>query len=381
MAIAVEAAAAGRRIIWGAPTFDQVRIGWEETRRAAGGVAQFKQSEMVALFPGGGAILYRSLDDPDNARGHTADGLVIDEAADVNPAAYYEVLRPMLLDTSGWAWMIGTPKGRNWFWQEFEKSRDDADAMAWTAPTLGCEIRDGALVRVPHPLENPHIQFSEIEKLWAMMPERSFRQEILAEFIDDAGGVFRRVRDAATLSPRGPEAGHQYIIGCDWGKMQDWTVLTILDDTTGEHVYLDRFNQIDYELQRVRLQAACERYKPWLMVAERNSMGEPIIDAVQRQPWAPRRIEAFQTTQQSKAQAVDALALALEKGEIKLLNNPTLVGELQAYEATRLPAGGMRYGAPQGMHDDCVMSLMLAWWGHAYCHPATVKVSKNPFYA
>src|SRR3972149_5810129 len=102
MSIAVERALTGQQILWGAPTFDQVRVGFEETKRAAHGVALFNESRMTARFPGGGMLIYRSLDTPDNARGHTADGVVIDEAADVEPLAWREVLRPMLIGTNGW---------------------------------------------------------------------------------------------------------------------------------------------------------------------------------------------------------------------------------------------------------------------------------------
>ncbi len=49
--------------------------------------------------------------------GETADGVIIDECADVVEPAWYEVLRPMLVDTGGWLWAIGTPKGRNWSWR------------------------------------------------------------------------------------------------------------------------------------------------------------------------------------------------------------------------------------------------------------------------
>ena len=113
----VEAANSGGQYMWTAPTYDQVRTGWLETKRAAGDAADFNISTMTVTFPGGGSIIYRSLDDPDNARGKTAHGVVIDECADVQEAAWYEVLRPMLIDTNGWAWGIGTPKGQKWFWR------------------------------------------------------------------------------------------------------------------------------------------------------------------------------------------------------------------------------------------------------------------------
>jgi hypothetical protein len=66
MAIAVESAALlHQKIVWGCPTFDQCRVGWEETRHAAGQVAKFNQATMTVSFPGGGSILFRSLDNPD----------------------------------------------------------------------------------------------------------------------------------------------------------------------------------------------------------------------------------------------------------------------------------------------------------------------------
>jgi len=166
MSIVVEAALGGGTYIWGAPTYDQVRIGMEECRRATGGVAHFNLSRMTAVIPQtNGVIVFRSLDNPDNVRGYTADGVVIDEAAFVKREAWIEVLRPMLIDTGGWAWGIGTPKGRNWFYSEFIKAQDHDDYMAWQIPTRGVRVTGGELVSDPHPLENPSVPFSEIVQM------------------------------------------------------------------------------------------------------------------------------------------------------------------------------------------------------------------------
>lgn len=190
VAIAVEEAMRGKTIIWGAPVFDQVYIGWQETKRAASRIADFNQSRMTASFPNSGRIVYRSLDDPDNARGHTGDGVIVDEAADVKEEAWYEVLRPMLMDTGGWAVINGTPDGKDWFWREHQAAGDRSDSIAWQIPTLGCAIVDGELIRAPHPLENPHIPFSEILQLYRSMPLTAFRQEILAEFVQEASIIY-----------------------------------------------------------------------------------------------------------------------------------------------------------------------------------------------
>lgn len=189
MSIVVEGMLHGGQYIWGAPTFDQVRTCWQEMSKAAGSNFTFNQGRMEVTH-GRSITYFRSLDDPDNVRSKTADGVLIDEIGDVNPIAYYEVLLPMLVDTHGWFWGFGTPKGRNWFYHEFLRAMGRDDSMAVQAPTLGVLIEDGKLIRQPHPLENPNIDFREIVRLFESMPEYSFRQEILAEFTQKSGLIF-----------------------------------------------------------------------------------------------------------------------------------------------------------------------------------------------
>ena len=173
--------------------------------------------------------------------------------------------------------------------------------------------------------------------------------------------MFRRVRDAATatLQDRRVE-GHRYVVGVDWGKLADFNVSAVVDSTTKELVALDRSNRIDYAVQLGRLTALCERFKPDRLIAEQNSMGEPLIEQLQR---SGLPVWPFQTTNASKASVIDALALAFERGDLRIPDDPVLVAELLAYDAERLPSGLLRYGAPAGMHDDCVIALALAWSG------------------
>lgn len=367
MPIAVEVMLGGGTVVWGAPTYDQVATAYEEMRRGCRGVARFRSSPSPdAEIPGGGRCLFRSLDNPDNARSKTADLIVVDEAGDVIETAWAEVLYPMLMDTHGGAWLMGTPKGRNWFWREFTTASDNARTMgewaAWQIPTLGCRIEDGTLVRAPHPYENPNIPFEEVRAIFDRTPERTFRQEILAEFIEDGGSVFRGVRAAATARAiTHAEPGRRYLVGVDWGKSEDFTVITVLDDETGEVVRIDRFNQIDYTIQRARVVAAFEAFRPMSVVVERNSIGEPLIEELVR---AGLPVQPFTTTNASKSLVIDALALAFERGDIKIPDDPVLIAELEAFEMERLPGGAFRFSAPSGMHDDCVMSLAFAWHAH-----------------
>jgi len=341
----LDVAAKGGRAWWVAPSYKMSEVGWRPLRQIGTRIgAEIRKVDRQVILPGGGSVSVRSADNPDSLRGEGLDFVVVDECAFVPEAAWNEALRPALSDRLGKAMFISTPKGRNWFWRMWQRGQDSDhdDWMSWQFPTS----------------DNPFIAPSEIEAARMGLPERVFQQEYLALFLDDAGGVFRRVMDAATAKEQEPVPGRQYAMGVDWGKSNDFTWLTVMDVADKRMVYQDRFNQIDYAVQRGRLQALHERYKCDVIMAESNSMGEPIIEQLQRDGLPVR---GFATTNATKAAIIEALALAFEQGAITILNDPTLIGELQAYEMARLPSGMVRYSAPEGMHDDGVMSLALAW--------------------
>ena len=357
-ALCMMTAGAGGRAWWVAPTYPVAQVGWRLIRRMALQIpgAEVRQAERIATLPNGGEIQVRSADNPDSLRGEGLDFVVFDECAFIHEDAWQEALRPALADRKGRALFISTPKGRNWFWRLWQRCIDDHDHewRGWQLPTAA----------------NPYIDPTEIEAARLGLPERIFAQEFLAQFLDDAGGVFRRVIDAATAAAQdGMIGGHEYTFGVDWGRSNDFTAIAVLDVTTAELVALDRFNQIDYSLQLARLTALYERFRPRAVVAEANSMGQPLVEQLQA---AGMPVVPFTTTAASKQIAVDALALAFERGSLRIIPDATLIAELQAYEAERLPSGMLRYGAPNGMHDDTVMALMLAWHNPT---PATAGVT------
>jgi phage terminase large subunit-like protein len=193
------------------------------------------------------------------------------------------------------------------------------------------------------------------------LPERTFAQEFEAVFLEDEGTVFRRIREAATATPQeGKQPGHRYVIGVDWAKLYDFTVMCVVDTTTRELVHMDRSNKVDYAVQVGRLQALAQKFEPDAIYAEQNSMGEPLVETLQRMSLP---VYPFHTNNASKTAVIDALALAFERAELRVPHDEVLLNELLAYQAERLPSGLMRYGAPDGLHDDCVISLALAWHG------------------
>jgi len=334
----------GATIWWVAPTYALAMIGWRKFEELLPHelIAAKSLSERNFQLINKSRLWIKSADNPDSLRGEGLDLALIDEASYVKEEAWTASLRPALADKLGRAVFISTPLGRNWFYRAYlQGQQGEPDWRSWTFRTA----------------DNPHIAPDEIEAARHDLPERIFRQEFLAEFIEDAGLVFRKVAEAATAL--GMAEGQDTIMGVDFGKHEDFTVLTVLD-SQGNMLAIDRFNQIDYAVQVGRLKAMAERYRPHRIIAELNAMGEPLVEQLQREGLP---VIGFNTTAASKAQIIEALALAFERGEIKILPDRTLINELQAFEMTRLPSGAIRYAAPESLHDDMVISLALAWHG------------------
>lgn len=346
---ALTAADFGAAVAWVAPTYKNSRPLWrfvEQMTAPAKNRVRVNRTERIAEFPSGGWIGVYTADNDVTMRGESFDLVIGDEAAQYKPETYSDVIMPTLADRDGRCVLISTPKGKNWFWREFVNARADGkDRMAFQAPTSA------------NPLPN-------IQKAFGMarerVPERTFQQEWLAQFIDDGGGVFRRVRECAiAVAQDAPIPGHVYCFGVDWARTNDYTVISVIDATINSLVAIDRFNQIDYRTQTDRLVALYERFRPSTIISEGNSMGGPLTEDLQARGLPVWR---FDTTAQTKMPLIQALELAFERETIHIINDETLIGELQAYEQERT-ATGIRYGAPEGMHDDCVISLALAYHG------------------
>lgn len=301
----------------------------------------------------GGVVEMWSLDGGNAGRSRKYARAIIDEAAMVSGLAdiWGQAIRPTLTDLRGDAWFMSTPKGRNDFWQLWQRGQDglDSEWASWQLPTSS----------------NPFIVQDEIEAARRELPERVFAQEYLAEFLEDSA-VFRRIKEAATAKLQGyaqdghpSHPKHSYVVGVDWGKYEDYSVFAVVDTTIGELCYLDRSNRIDYTLQIKRLEDICKRYQVSEVIAEVNAN----LTTIELMKQANLPVREFTTTNQSKQNIIEGLMLGLEQSKLKILNEPTLLAELQAFEATRLPGGGLRYAAPEGYHDDCVMALALAWDG------------------
>jgi hypothetical protein len=344
---AVKVAAQGGRVWWVAPTYNVSKRGWAGAFAIAKQIpgTTVRKSDREIHFAGGGFIGFKTADTGAGLRGEGLDLIIMDEAAFVREGAWTDDLRPALSDRQGRALFISTPMGRNWFWHIWMMGQDPErhEWQSWMFPTSS----------------NPHILSSEIDAARELLPERTFKQEYLAEFTEDGGAVFRNLRACTTSEYSEPLPDYRYIFGVDWGKSHDFTVIVVMDHS-GRMVAMERFNQIGWSLQRGRLLALADKWQPDAIWAELNSIGDPNVEALQDEGLP---VYGFQTTAQSKTPLIDSLALAFERAEIGIIDEPVLLSELQSYSMERLPSGRFRYSAPEGMHDDTVIALALAWHG------------------
>lgn len=296
----------------------------------------------------GSRIEFRSAGKEDGLVGEGIHSVVIDEASMTPSKAWKKELRPTLSDTMGSMLAISTPKGRNWFHDYYQRGQSDdenfSEVESWSSPTK----------------ENPHIPDSEVEAAERELPERIYLQEYEAEFIDDSGGVFEKVRDRIVEEYDWPlqTEQHPHYIGVDFARHQNWTVITVLD-AQGRLVDWWRKQHISWPRIQLTIEDMYDSYGGRVFVD--GSRDNKIISDLEN---AGVPVEPINFTSQKKTQMIENLILAVEKGEITIPEIPQLISEMQAFEYDTTRAGNVSYHAPDedGFFDDSVDSLALANW-------------------
>ena len=267
----LDVASKGGRAWWVAPTYKTANVGWRPLRRMGYKIgAEVSKGDRTVTLSNGGEVTVRSADNPDGLRGEGLDFVALDECAFMQEDAWIESLRPSLSDRLGSAMFFSTPKGRNWFWKLYQRGQDDKvpDWMSWKLPTS----------------DNPYIAAEEIEDARLSLPELTFEQEYLAEFLVGEGTVFRNIYACmnAPLADPDDHKGHRVIAGLDLAKQADFTTISIGCADCKVELATDRFNQIDYIFQMERVKAICEKWHVQTLLVDESGVGSPIVEQLQR---------------------------------------------------------------------------------------------------
>jgi len=170
---------AGSAVLYVAPTNGQARqIIWNvllDLGREVIAGSHVNNQDITLI--NGATIYVRGADRPDTLRGVSLTYAVLDEVADIKPEAWEQVIRASLSDKKGRGLFIGTPKGRNWFFDLFKlgQSGQDEDWKSWHFTTK----------------DNPLIDPKEVESAKKTLSTFAFKQEYMASFDNAGSDVFK----------------------------------------------------------------------------------------------------------------------------------------------------------------------------------------------
>lgn len=282
-------------------------------------------------------------DDIDTIVGTNPIGVVFSEYSLMKPKVW-EYIRPILAENGGWAVFIFTPRGMNHAWHLLQVALQDT--LNWFTQVLTVE-------------DTQAIPMTIVEQEKKEMPQDLFEQEYYCKFIEGAGQFFKRISQNLIEETDVVEGGHLYQMGVDLAKYQDYTVITLIDLNTFNVLKQERFNQIDWNLQKAKIEAMYLRYGKPLIYMDSTGLGDPIYDDLLKRGL---RVESYKFTETSRKDLLVNLALKLEQGTIRLPDNEILKAELQSFRYELSETGKIKIVVPEGLHDDCVFSLALACW-------------------
>lgn len=388
---------------WIVPTYKNGRSMWRYVQQVCAplahvGIMDISKSERMITTHLGGMLGIFSADNIDAIRGEWFHLAVLDEAARISQEARNDAIMPTLADAGGCELDISSPKGLNWFYTEWQRGQDDGNQVkSWRAPTRA----------------NPSPQIQRAAALAKeRVPARTYDQEWEAQFVAD-GNYFQNVEACCILDePDRPDdhPGHTFGMGLDWGKSDDFTSGTIGCRECDRAVDWFHINRFDYRLQR---QTVREHYEKWhfpkvvvqrerkqrldvengaptpdddgsvlaaaeftrmaeyfaahpsepadvRVLPERNSIGEPNIEMLREMGLnivvAPDGKHGFNMSATTKPMVIELLALALQRGK----KYPREYREeFTSYEVRTSGTGHPTFSAPEGSHDDRVISAAL----------------------
>jgi phage terminase large subunit-like protein len=329
----------GCNIAWVTPIYKQSKKVFDEMEKVtkSSGLFEYNRSDLT-ISGFNSQIQFFSGERPDNIRGNTFDYLIVDEMAFTRPELWSEVLSATVLVKGKKVIFISTPKGKNHFYQLSLQPNYDNRYKYFHYSSY----------------DNPMIDAEDLEERKRSLPKHIFEQEYLAKFIDNASGLFKNV-DSCVIKPA--ERTQKLFGGLDIGRADDYTVLTILNKNY-QMVYVQRWRQQEWSKIIDEVAAKIREYNAEIFV-EVNNQGDVFYEMLQNKVY--NNVQPYVTSTATKPIMIEDLAVHFENKDIGILNESWLVDELNAFtyiynEKTRR----VQYGAPQGVHDDGVMSLALA---------------------
>lgn len=304
-------------------------------------IGRTNETHRFIEFTNKSRITIRSAEGEGSLVSERLHGFVADEFAQWKPDVVQILMPAIGTVPEAKVLFIGTPRGRNYAYDLFQQGmRGDPqwESFHWRSD------------------QSPFFSKEEFERARRETPERYFRQEYLAEFVEGGGEVFRNVDNCISQYA---EPDHFNVMGLDLARVKDWTVGYILNSKR-ESVEFQRFQRMDWSFQKLRVIEMYRRNRCIRCVVDGTGVGDVVAEDLRR---AGLNVEVIKFTLETKANLIENLMLLFEQGVIRIPNDPLLLEELKSFTFESLPSGADRYEAPEGRHDDMVIGLALAAWG------------------
>ena len=293
----------------------------------------------------GANISLKGSDRPDTLRGSSLKLAVLDEAAFMKPSVWEEIIRPALSDQKGKAVFIGTPEGRNWFYDlyVYADQVDDPDWCAYHFTSYDNELLDPA----------------EIDAAKRSMSTMAFTQEFMASFNARESELFKE--EWLIFDEEEPDDGDYYIaidpagfeqLGKKISKNLDDTAIAIAKvNEDGWWVKDIKYGRWTFDETVRNIFHAVQKYRPISVGIERGiakqAMMSPLLDMMKRHGLFFRIEDVTHGNVNKASRVVNALQGRLEHGRIVFNKgdwNVKLVDQL------------MQFPSPL-THDDLIDSL------------------------
>jgi phage FluMu gp28-like protein len=339
----------GQNFWWVAPVYSQTEIAYRRAKQfMPRDLYEANESKMtIRIIPTETTIWFKSADRPDSLYGEDVYAAVIDEATRVKQDSWFAV-RSTLTATQAPIRIIGNVKGRkNWAYNLARRAESGEADMHYAKLTAYDAVQAGVLTAM------------EVEDAKSQLPPEIFRELYLAEPADDQGNPFglnnirKCVHNPMSTDP-------PVVWGWDLAKSEDYTVGVALDGQ-GRVCGFERFRQPwQYTHEEIRLRTG------WIpALIDSTGLGDPIVESLQREGGA--HFQGFKITRPSKQQLMEGLQIAIQREEISFPDEGEtrhIRAELESfeyeYQHKENRFTGIKYTAPSGLHDDCVIALALA---------------------
>ena len=280
-------------------------------------VKDSNKSELYIELINDTIIWFKTAESPESLIGEGYHYVIVDEAGSIKDQVWEDYIYASLMDKAGRAILLGSSRGKNWFYRQFMMGVEDKSSFLFTT------------------YDNPYIKREIIEEAKQKLSQMSYEQEIMGVFLDNASAVFKNISNL--VKPK-PINDISYVISSDF----------------------HRFNKLDWGTQKKLIYDICSKYSDSQIYADATGLGDPLCQDLERMGL---RIQPFVYTQLSKDGLMQNLLIQTEQEKINIIDDvkiKPLIDELGFFEYSLTKTGKVTYSAPEKLHDDCVNSFALA---------------------